>query len=98
MTTELEDRYTELRFSPFGSAFMADAIIMQRYVEIAGSFERVISVVKVRASAHSRALRLYDIDEEGILIRDTLKYEATLSGRPRFSAEDQRMEINNDEQ
>jgi circadian clock protein KaiC len=96
MTTELEDRYTDLRFSPFGSAFMADAIVMQRYIEIAGSFERVISVVKVRASAHSRALRLYDIDEEGILIRDTLKYEGTLSGRPSFSMSGNRIEADDD--
>jgi len=82
MTSELEDRYTDLRFSPFGSAFMADAIVMQRYIEIAGSFERVISVVKVRASAHSRALRLYDIDDDGIRIREALQYEGTLSGHP----------------
>ena len=51
MTSELEDRYTDLRFSPFGSAFLADAIIVQRYIEIAGQFKRVLSVVKVRGSA-----------------------------------------------
>lgn len=83
MTSELEDRYTDLRFSPFGSAFLADAIIVQRYVEIAGEFERVLSVVKVRASTHSRALRLYDISDDGLLIRDKLpQYEGILSGRP----------------
>jgi circadian clock protein KaiC len=82
MTSELEDRYTDLRFSPFGSAFMADAIVMQRYIEIAGNFERLISVVKVRASVHSRALRLYDIDEDGIRIGSALNYEGTLSGHP----------------
>uniref|UniRef100_UPI00263573DF RAD55 family ATPase n=1 Tax=Oleiagrimonas sp. TaxID=2010330 RepID=UPI00263573DF len=31
MTSELEDRYTELRFSPYGTAFLTDAIIVQRY-------------------------------------------------------------------
>lgn len=86
MTTELEDRYTDLRFSPFGSAFLADAIIIQRYIEIGGEFERVMSVIKVRASAHSRALRLYDIDDDGIQIGGSLKYEGILSGRPAFSA------------
>ncbi|MBC7860914.1 MAG: AAA family ATPase, partial [Burkholderiaceae bacterium] len=86
MTSELEDRYTDLRFSPFGSAFMADAIVMQRYIEIAGGFERVMSVVKVRASAHSRALRLYDIDEDGIHIGATLQYEGKLSGHPSLAA------------
>ncbi|MBY0237415.1 MAG: protein kinase, partial [Burkholderiaceae bacterium] len=30
MTSELEDRYTDLRFSPYGTAFLTDAIIVQR--------------------------------------------------------------------
>jgi circadian clock protein KaiC len=33
LTAELEDRYTSLQFSPHGTAFLTDAIIMQRYVE-----------------------------------------------------------------
>lgn len=83
MTSELEDRYTDLRFSPFGSAFLADAIVMQRYIEIAGQFKRIISVVKVRGSTHSSALRLFSIDDDGITIGETLpQFEAILSGRP----------------
>jgi circadian clock protein KaiC len=83
MTSELEDRYTDLRFSPFGSAFLADAIVMLRYIEIKGQFERIISVVKVRASAHSSALRLFTIDDNGIHIGETLpQYAAILSDRP----------------
>jgi circadian clock protein KaiC len=83
MTSELEDRYTDLRFSQFGSAFLADAIIVQRYVEIGGQFNRVLSVVKVRGSAHSKDIRLYDINNEGIVIGDTLTdYTGLMSGRP----------------
>ena len=37
MTSELEDRYTDLRFSPYGSAFLTDAIIVERYIEIKSS-------------------------------------------------------------
>src|SRR5690606_28511025 len=33
MTSELEDRYEDLRFSPYGTAFLTDAIIVQRYIE-----------------------------------------------------------------
>jgi circadian clock protein KaiC len=83
MTSELEDRYTDLRFSPFGSAFLADAIIVQRYIEIDGQFKRVISVVKVRGSDHSKDIRLFDINEEGIIIGNTLSgYIGIMSGRP----------------
>jgi len=86
MTSELEDRYTDLRFSPFGSAFLADAIIVQRYVEIAGQFKRAISVVKVRGSEHSKDIRLFDITDKGIVIGETMsEYAGILSGRPTLS-------------
>jgi circadian clock protein KaiC len=87
MTSELEDRYTDLRFSPFGSAFLADAILVQRYVELAGQFKRVFSVVKVRGSAHSKDIRLFDITDEGIVIGDTLaEYDGIMTGRPTVSS------------
>ncbi|WP_214001001.1 ATPase domain-containing protein [Arsukibacterium sp.] len=83
MTSELEDRYTDLRFSPFGNAFLADAIIMQRYVELAGQFKRVISVVKVRSSAHSKDIRLFEITDEGIVIGEVLAdYKGITTGSP----------------
>jgi len=86
MISELEDRYTDLRFSPFGSALLADAIIVQRYVEIAGQFKRAFSVVKVRGSDHSKDIRLFDITDNGIVIGETLSdYAGILSGRPTLS-------------
>ena len=87
MIAELEDRYTDLRFSPYGSAFLADAIIVQRYIEIAGQFNRVFSVVKVRGSKHSKDIRLFDITDEGIVIGETLSgYDGIMSGRPTSSS------------
>ncbi len=51
MTSELEDRYDQLSFSPYGTAFLTDAIIVQRYIEVDSRLQRVMAVVKVRASA-----------------------------------------------
>jgi circadian clock protein KaiC len=86
MTSELEDRYTDLRFSPFGSAFLADAILVQRYIEVAGQFKRVLSVVKVRGSEHSKDIRLFDITDEGLVIGETMpEYVGIMSGRPTVS-------------
>ncbi len=83
MTAELEDHYTVLRFSAYGNAFLADAILMQRYVEISGQFRRVLSVVKVRASAHSKDIRFFDIEKDNVLIGESLKhYQGILSGYP----------------
>jgi circadian clock protein KaiC len=83
MTCELEDRYTDLRFSPYGTAFLTDAIIVQRYIEVDSRLLRVMAVVKVRASAHSDELRLFTIDDNGIRVGETLDdQEGLLGGRP----------------
>ena len=83
MTSELEDRYSDLRFSPYGSAFLTDAIIVQRYIEVDSRLRRVMAVVKVRASAHSNELREFEINDGGIVIGETLPdYGGILSGSP----------------
>ena len=83
MTSELEDRYGDLRFSPYGTAFLTDAIIVQRYVELDSRLERVLAVVKVRGSLHSNELRLFNIDDKGIHIGEMLTgHEGLLGGRP----------------
>jgi len=83
MTSELEDRYIDLRFSPYGSAFLTDAIIVQRYIEVESRLKRAMAVVKVRASAHSNELREFEINDGGIVIGETLSgYSGILSGSP----------------
>ena len=83
MTSELEDRYTDLRFSPYGAAFLTDAIIVQRYIEVDSRLLRVMAVVKVRASGHSNELRLYEIGDNGIRMGEMLPdQEGLLGGRP----------------
>ncbi|QIE29657.1 Circadian clock protein kinase KaiC (plasmid) [Caballeronia sp. SBC2] len=83
MTSELEDRYSDLRFSPYGTAFWTDAIIVQRYIEVESRLRRVMAVVKVRGSGHSDELREYSIDVNGIRIGQALPdQEGLLGGRP----------------
>jgi circadian clock protein KaiC len=83
MTSELEDRYTDLRFSPYGTAFLTDAIIVQRYIEVDSRLLRVMAVVKVRASDHSNELRAYKISADGIHVGERLvDQEGLLGGRP----------------
>jgi circadian clock protein KaiC len=83
MTAELEDSYMDLRFSPHGTAFLTDAIIMQRYIELKGQLQRIMAVVKVRGSVHSKDLRAFEITDKGILMGETLSgYEGLLTGSP----------------
>jgi circadian clock protein KaiC len=56
---------------------------MHRYVEIAGELRRVLSVVKVRGSKHSKQIRFFDVDSDKITIGEPLlTYQGILSDRP----------------
>lgn len=83
-TVEMPDRYASLDFSPHGVAFLNDAIILQRYVEIDGALSRAISVVKVRGSDHSKELCEYAINSSGQIVvgRVLSGYEGLLTGAP----------------
>jgi circadian clock protein KaiC len=91
LTAELEDSYTDLRFSPHGTAFLTDAIILQRYLELDGQLKRVMAVVKVRASAHSKDLRLFEISPDGIVVGERVgEYQGLLTGNPHMASPDPR--------
>jgi circadian clock protein KaiC len=82
MTLEIEDSYTQLRLGPRENAFLTDVIILQRYVEIDGHLKRLMSVVKVRASEHSKDLRLYEVTSTGLSVSDArVAYREVLLGR-----------------
>jgi circadian clock protein KaiC len=83
-TVELPDSFTSLSFSPHGIAFLNDAIIMQRYLEIGGQLRRALSVVKLRGSQHSKDLREYEIKSSGMVaVGEPLRsYEGLLTGAP----------------
>ncbi|GAB3454464.1 ATPase domain-containing protein [Massilia terrae] len=90
VTIGLEDRYTELRFSIDDISFLTDAVIALRYAEIEGRLSKVMSVVKVRGSAHSTELREYRITDAGIeLAGSTERYNGLLSGRTHKSGTNQ---------
>ena len=85
LTCELEDRYMDFRFSPYGTAFLTDAIIVQRYIEVDSRLRRMIAVVKLRGSAHSDELREFTIDGTGLKIGSRLaSQEGLLGGRPTY--------------
>jgi circadian clock protein KaiC len=85
MTAELEDSYTDLRFSPHGTAFLTDAIILQRYVVLDGQFKRVMAVIKVRASAHEKDLHFYEITADGMVVGERVgDYQGLLTGSPQL--------------
>jgi circadian clock protein KaiC len=84
LTVEVADSYVDLRFSPHGTAFMTDGILLQRYLELDGVLKRMLTVVKLRGSQHSKELRLYEVTAEGIVIGGRLEgYDGLMTGTPR---------------
>ena len=81
MTTEVAQSFTDLRFSTDLISFLTDDVIVQRYVEIEGDIRKVMTVIKMRGSEHSKALRLYDVTKAGLVVGDALHdYRGIITG------------------
>ncbi len=84
MTAEIVESYTELRLSPHEISFLTDGIIVQRYIEMAGTLRKMMFVAKMRGMNHRCDMRLYDIQDGGIVLGDGLtEYEGLLVGTAR---------------
>ncbi len=82
-TLEMEETFTEFRFSTYAISFLTDDVVRLRYVEIDGELQKIITVVKMRGARHSKEIRGYDIDEDGIVIGPRLSgYRNLLTGLP----------------
>ena len=84
LTVEMVDSYIDLRFSPHGTAFLTDGIVLMRYIELEGRLQRLMAVVKLRGSQHSKELRRYEITDEGLVLGTEFQgYEGLMTGTPR---------------
>jgi circadian clock protein KaiC len=72
MTMEIVQSSTDLRLSPYVISFLADNIILLRYIEIDGELKKGLRVIKMRNSNHSKDLRQYEITAQGMIVRESL--------------------------
>jgi circadian clock protein KaiC len=64
-------------------SFITDDIIVQRLVEIDGGLHKVLTVLKMRGSAHSADFHSYDVTANGAIIRGPLRdYQGVSTGVP----------------
>jgi circadian clock protein KaiC len=83
MTHEAVTTSPEMSFTGERVSFITDDILVQRYVEIDGKLEKVLSVVKMRRSTHSREFWRYRITATGATIEESLnEYRDILTGNP----------------
>jgi circadian clock protein KaiC len=74
---------SDLTFTGERVSFITDDIIVQRYVELDDVLQKVLSVVKMRRSAHSDAFWRYRLTETGAVIGEPLLgYQGILTGSP----------------
>ena len=83
-TVELDESFTEFRFSHHMVSFLADDIIRLRYLELDGVLHRILTVVKMRDSQHSKDIREYEITKKGMVLTDRRlnEYRALITGIP----------------
>jgi circadian clock protein KaiC len=84
-TVEVEDTFTALPFSHYAISFLTDDIIRMRYVEIEGQLRKVLVVIKMRGSNHSKDIREYAITDKGLVVIQPriTHYDGLITGIPR---------------
>lgn len=64
-------------------AYIVDAILMMRYVEVDSAMQRALFVLKMRGSEHSKNIYRFDIRKEGIVVTDKFQnLQGVLTGMP----------------
>jgi circadian clock protein KaiC len=82
-TVEVKEGNTGLQLTGYQVSFLTDDIISQRFIELEGELRKVLVIVKMRGSDHSRAFRTYEMTASGVLLREFLRdYDGIIGGAP----------------
>lgn len=83
LTNEIPELFGNFQLSEYGVSFIADNVILLRYVEIFGRMEHAINILKVRGSRHSKEIRKFEITGNGIRIGEAIRgFSGILTGMP----------------
>jgi circadian clock protein KaiC len=82
LTSEIPEIFGSFVVSEYGISFVADNVVLLRYVEMGGRISRAMSVLKMRGSNHSKEVREYQIESQGgvKILEQFADYDAVLSG------------------
>ncbi|MEO7081266.1 MAG: ATPase domain-containing protein, partial [Flavobacteriales bacterium] len=89
-TLMMEESFTRSPRSNYAISFLTDDIIRLRYVEIEGHMRKILIVAKMRGGEHSKEIREYEINEQGIALHTTALagYNGLTTGVPVRSGPD----------
>lgn len=71
MTEELPLWAESIQSNPLRASAMTENIVLMRYVEAGARMQRLISVIKLRESAHDPSIRALTIDSSGLRVTDS---------------------------
>ncbi len=70
MTLESPELFDIARISETGMSHLSDNVLLLEYVRNHSELDRMLTVLKTRASAHEPTIRGYDIGPTGIVLRE----------------------------
>lgn len=71
--------------SPIDLSYLADAVLLFRYFEVAGRVRKALSVVKKRSGWHESSVRELLLGDEGVNVGPVLEqFQGVLSGNPHY--------------
>lgn len=83
LTNETPQLFGTMTLSEQGVSFIADNVILLRYVELASQITRAISVLKMRGSDHDKSLREFRITSAGLEVLEPFEgMQGILTGTP----------------
>ncbi len=82
-TVEVQEVFTGFSLSSYAISFLSDDILRLRFVSLDGQLRKMMVVIKMRRSPHSKDLREYEITSEGLVIGERLMgYRGLTTGVP----------------
>ncbi len=82
-TVEVQEVFTGFSLSSYAISFLSDDILRLRFVSINGQLRKMMVVIKMRRSPHSKDMREYEITSEGLVIGERLTgYRGLITGVP----------------
>lgn len=82
LTSEIPEMFGAFVVSEYGISFVADNVILLRYVEMGGRIARAVSVLKMRGSDHDKTVREFRITSNtGLEVLQVFdEYDSVLTG------------------
>ncbi|MEW6609103.1 MAG: ATPase domain-containing protein [bacterium] len=83
LTNEITELFDPLKITEYGISFIADNVVLLRYVELESHVSRALAILKARGIEHDKYIREFKITSKGLeILSPFTEYGGILSGMP----------------